>query len=520
MRLAPPAWTKRILIASCALSACADAETPRADPQVVAAPPVEQQALPLDALVTDHSRPALCERPAADVVRDAFCSDAAPSITGLADLQRALKLKLVPDEEDLDPPPPVPGMFVEPPMYAVAVMLTHSTALSAELVSPINPRAIVMTYSNFLAFNRGVQQVEIAARDRDAQRFNFYLLSFHQDCNAAPGGCTNGDLYTPSIESNWTQIALQDDEALKNTPSDCRQCHQRGSEQPTLLMRELDGPWTHFFAPESDPHSAFPEPLGEDLLRDFLAAKDEEPYAALPTMVARTTLGFLLQNLVNPDQPLIFDGASISNERWPWSPDGYVSEARRSPTWDAGYEAFKRGELMALPYYAPRATDPDKQAQLTAAYRSYREGTLPAQELPDLAEIFPDDPHTRAEIGLQTEPDATPAELLIQACGTCHNDVLDQTLSRARFNIAVGKLAPSELAVAIGRLELARKAPGAMPPPGRRQLDDAARTRLIDYLRQRMSASSEDDELLDRAAQLGMAQRQSRKPSSYPATIH
>jgi mono/diheme cytochrome c family protein len=226
----------------------------------------------------------------------------------------------------------------------------------------------------------------------------------------------------------------------------------------------------------------------------------------------RRTIGFLLQNLVDADQPLVFDGSAISNERWPWSEAGYQNEPQRSATWDEGYQAFKRGEQLALPYYAPRATDPQKQAQLTEAYASYRDRQLSAAELPDLAAIFPDDGHTLAEIGLRTEPDATPAELLIQACGSCHNDVLDQSISRARFNIALGRLPASELAAAVARLRMDRSAPGAMPPPGRRQLDEPARARLIAYLEQRARSSSPDDELLERVARLGMAQRQPKKP--------
>jgi len=504
-------WLRAVAAFGCsALAACADAGP---EPHVPSAAAPQAPALPADALVTEHTRPALCARARADVVGDAFCADTLPQVTSLLDLQRALQLELQPDAEEL--PAVEPGMYVEPPRYGAAVLLTHSTALSGDLVSPINPRAIVMNYDTFLAFNRGVQQVELAVRDRETHLINFYLLGFRQACNRAERGCHAGDLYTPAIESGWEQIALQDDEDLKNTPSDCRQCHQRGLEAPTLLMRELDGPWTHFFAPDTNPPSPFPEPFGEHLLRDYLAAKGDEPYAGVPTRLMEQSVGFLLQNLVPPDQPLVFDGAAISNERWPWSPDGYAAEAQRSPTWDAGYQAFKRGELMALPYYAPRATDPQKQAQLTAAYASYRAGGLAADALPDFADIFPDDAQTLAEIGLRTEPAASPAELLIQACGTCHNDVLDQTISRARFNIALGRLPPQELDAAVARLQLPAAAPGAMPPAGRRQLDDAARARLIRYLQERGRASSADDELLERAAQLGMAQRQPRKPLSF-----
>ena len=100
---------------------------------------------------------------------------------------------------------------------------------------------------------------------------------------------------------------------------------------------------------------------------------------------------------------------------------------------------------------------PTSRRTLTDAYRRYRAGELAADELPDLADIFPDDPLVRAQIGLQTEPDATPADALIQACGSCHNDVLDQTISRARFNIDLARLDRAAIERAIERIEL--------PPP-------------------------------------------------------
>jgi cytochrome c553 len=211
----------------------------------------------------------------------------------------------------------------------------------------------------------------------------------------------------------------------------------------------------------------------------------------------------------------LFDGAIILNERWPWSPDGYPEHATPSAAWFAGFEAFKRGEQLALPYHGGRATDPDKQATLSEAYRRYREGTLSAEALPDLADIFPDDPQERAEMGLQNEPTASPAQLLVQACGTCHNDVLDQDISRARFNIALGRLAPKERAVAVSRLTRPRGTAGAMPPADARQLDSDALAALQAYLEQD-SRTDEDDELLEHAAQRGMAGPQLRNAATRP----
>jgi cytochrome c553 len=382
-------------------------------------------------------------------------------------------------------------------------VLSHSTALGGDVVSPINPRAILIGGGSVLAFNRGAQQVEIASNARDRAALNFYLVTFRQACNDAPGGCKSGDLYTPRIESDWQAVTVRDAEDLKNTPSDCRQCHQRGTREPLLLMREVDGPWTHFFGPDVDDHTSFPEATGGDLVRDYLSAKGDEPYASVPVRVLRGTIGFTLEEVVTFAQPVVFDGAVIENERWPWNGSGYPSEAQPSASWYAAYESFKRGEQLPLPYYAPRPTDPGKQAMLTAAYQSFLHGEIDAADLPDFSDIFPDDSVTRAEIGFQTEPGASAVQALVQACGTCHNDVLDQTVSRARFNVAIGRLDRAELDTAIERLEAPQGTPGRMPPSGRRQLDADGLSRLLDYLK-RNERSSEDDAFLEHAATVGM----------------
>ena len=92
----------------------------------------------------------------------------------------------------------------------------------------------------------------------------------------------------------------------------------------------------------------------------------------------------------------------------------------------------------------------------------------------------------------------------MQACGSCHNDVLDQTLTRARFNIALHRMSRAQLDRAIERIERAPAAAGVMPPPEARQLDPAARMALIAYL-QRGAPAAAELQLLQSAAQLGMA---------------
>jgi hypothetical protein len=248
-----------------------------------------------------------------------------------------------------------------------------------------------------------------------------------------------------------------------------------------LLMRELESPWTHFFDFTDNANEVEPGVRGSDLTRDYLAAHGGEHYAGIDVEAYPAIAPFALQRVVLHDQPVLFDAPKIERERWPEQPGGYAAAPGTSSTWEAGYAAFKRGEQLAPPYLEVRATDPAKQAQLTAAYRDFLAGAR--HDLPDLSDIFPDDPERRARIGLQTEPDAAPAELLIQACGPCHNAVLDQTLTRARFNIDLSRLDASEIDQAIERIQRPGAEPGAMPPPQARQLDADARTRLVHYLR-------------------------------------
>jgi len=420
-------------------------------------------------------------------VRDLFCAEEGPRrMTSLAALQDALHV----------------------PYYAeyvgAAEFMGLSTSLSGRFVSPINPRVIMRGWSasspqtgTFIAFQRGVQRLEIATEDRRRDALNFYLISFTQACNAAPGGCLPGDLYTPAIEDDWIHVDIQDDEDLKNTPEDCRQCHQRGRETPLLLMRELETPWMHFFKTPLD------QTVGRTLASAYRLAKGGERYANFSWPVIENSSGSGLEGAVDEAQPLLFDSATIVGERFP-ADAPLETLPRRSPTWDRAYDAFKRGDQLALPYFAADATDADKRAALSAAYREYGAGSLPASELPDLADIFPDDGQVRAEIGLQVEPGATPAEALVQGCGPCHNDVLDQSISRARFTVALPRLDAAELEKAIERLVRAPGDAGVMPPPGARQLDSATRRRLVEYLRAG-DFSPADAESLEHAAEAGMA---------------
>jgi cytochrome c553 len=98
---------------------------------------------------------------------------------------------------------------------------------------------------------------------------------------------------------------------------------------------------------------------------------------------------------------------------------------------------------------------------------------------------------------------ASPVDALIQACGACHNDVLDQSISRASFNIDLSRMGRAERDIAIERIERKRSSPGAMPPVHARQLPERVAARLVDYLRN--LPEGQGDERLKHAAMHGMS---------------
>jgi mono/diheme cytochrome c family protein len=87
-------------------------------------------------------------------------------------------------------------------------------------------------------------------------------------------------------------------------------------------------------------------------------------------------------------------------------------------------------------------------------------------------------------MGFATEPGMDAQSILTQACSQCHNDRLDQSLSRAHFNVDLSKVSRGEKDAAITRLRLPGTNPRAMPPRRFRTLSPAARAALIALLRQ------------------------------------
>jgi hypothetical protein len=226
---------------------------------------------------------------------------------------------------------------------------------------------------------------------------------------------------------------------------------------------------------------------------DFLAAKGtpglenaSEPYAGTPfnRIASADALELPIESAqrigLQPEQPLLFPSVAIGHET------GELASVRThspSPTWRMLYEAFRAGNAPAPPYEFDRATDTEKLLARSAQYQAFLSGALPKDQLPDLSDVFPDDPQRQAEIGLAAEPDASAQDVLRQVCTECHNQTLDPTLSRARFDADLSRIDTAEIATALQRIELPEGDPARMPPSGARRLDSGARERLSLYLR-------------------------------------
>ena len=154
----------------------------------------------------------------------------------------------------------------------------------------------------------------------------------------------------------------------------------------------------------------------------------------------------------------------------------------QSATWNAIYERANRGDAIPVPYHDVKVTDPAKLAAMTRAYADYRAGLLAREDLPDIRDVFPDDPQLQARIGLTTEPGLSGEQVLTQACSMCHNQKLDQTISRSRFDVDLNLVEREVRERAIARIRLPADHPKAMPPALVRQLSDEGRERLIELL--------------------------------------
>jgi hypothetical protein len=412
----------------------------------------------------------LCSRPGNDKVRNLFCSGLPPTIGSLAELQKAL------------------GIGFEKPPYPQFAVTAHSSSVVEREVSAINPRAVIFTSAtdDFVAMGyvRGGQAVEIAAGDPVKKDINLYLLVYSQACNANHS-CAPGDLLTPKTERNWTGLSLYDDEDLKNTILDCRHCHQPAgpTTKKFLIMQEIIKPWTHWMQVSLD--------NGKATLADFQAAHGtKETYAGIPGALIEQSnppgLGAMITSLNQQQfQNTAFDSQKINDEVKASSPRQPADNSvpGKSATWDVVFNNFVTGKTIQAPYHDEKITDPNKLQKMITAYANYRNGITPADQLVDIRDVLPDDPVRLSEMGLRAKPGLTAKQILINTCTQCHHSKLDQSLSRAKFDVSkIDVLTSQQKTTLINRLKAPADSIELMPPRRFRVLTAEEIQKVVDYL--------------------------------------
>ncbi len=409
---------------------------------------------------------AVCARKSGDAVARGLCTK--PALVSLVALEHAV------------------GLFsqAQPPQLA---LVGHSTSLVARSVSALNPRAIVFTAPSgqpttatndgsfvedpgFVAmgFVRGEQLVELVAHDPEANQLHFYVVRYTQPCNLKNSGCTPGDLLTPAVEENWRSWNVYEDVDIKNTVFDCMQCHQPDGPgtNKILRMQERRSPWTHWFRNNQN------EPGGETLLGDFQSAHGtSENYGGIPAAFIDTprsdplVLEALIDNNSLSPQPNEFPTAKVEQQvqsSAPMQPQVNMPMGQSS-AWDAIHAVALAGQAIPVPYHDVKVTDPTKLISMSAAYRAVMSGSQPLDSLPDIRDVLLD--AALPDLGLRPSVGATGPQILQQMCQRCHNDKLDQSLSRAHFNVTrLSEMSAGEKSAAIARIQLPADSPKLMPP--------------------------------------------------------
>jgi hypothetical protein len=113
-----------------------------------------------------------------------------------------------------------------------------------------------------------------------------------------------------------------------------------------------------------------------------------------------------------------------------------------------------------------------KVSALISQYTAVSAGTLPRNQLGDLGDIFTDT--TQRAMTHKPALGLNGRQLLVQVCQECHNSRLDQTISRASFNIErLDTLSRGEKDEAIRRIQTPKDACDHMPPDRFRELNAA-----------------------------------------------
>ena len=196
---------------------------------------------------------------------------------------------------------------------------------------------------------------------------------------------------------------------------------------------------------------------------------EDEAYGPIPADKIDRSNGQLLENFVRGsgfgDQPNEFDTGKIESQvRDSEKKQPEVNDPPgTSKKWDEAFDASFRGEFIPPPYHDVKVTSEPLLASAATAYRGFIAGTVPDDKMPDIRAVF----ITKAmeDTSIMPRPGLDGKGVLTQMCQQCHNPKLDQSLTRARFDVTKLETMPkAEKDLAIARMKLPRTAALHMPP--------------------------------------------------------
>jgi hypothetical protein len=179
----------------------------------------------------------------------------------------------------------------------------------------------------------------------------------------------------------------------------------------------------------------------------------------------------LLQNNGFGTQPNGFDTLKINTE---------IAASGTSATWAGLYAQAVAGLEIPVPYFT-NPFDSSKLPAMITAYQQTMSGALPPGQMPDVSDTLMD--AALADLSIRPKAGLDGHGILVQMCQMCHNGRLDQTQTRALFNVEqLGQLSRGEKDLAIARLSLPVTDRHAMPPVRFHELGATERQLAIDEL--------------------------------------
>lgn len=428
-----------------------------------------------------------------DAVANTFCPVAsAPKITSVTELQTAL------------------GLGFQVNNNQQFVLNANTSSLAARGVNAMVPRLVMFTNPNnqnnrvVAAYSRGEQAFEIIVRDNNTDKLNFYFATYRQACNEG-SQCLAGNMLTPETEANFTEFQIYTEQDMANTQLDCNACHlvpaAQGATRRLFRMQELQNPWTHFFRNNTQG--------GATLIRDFQAVHgNAETYAGVPGNRVAASDPANLETFVRAqgdgNQPNEFRTGQIEGQIRNSAAGQPANNATpgTSAQWTTQYNAANTGQFIPFPYHDVKATQPAKVTEYTTSYKQVV-GTPMQNTLGDMRDSFFTERLFEIS-GINMNPALKGQDLVNAACTQCHRSSLNQTQTRARFNVNLqafsdtkggtltGAERDRELRTVITRITLPPTDNKKMPPERLRTLTPEQITDLTRFFCSQMETMDAD----------------------------